>query len=100
MLKNAIDACGKMFPKGHCPATTSTNAGKRVRLVTTTDSAGAAAKIVAAAKPVTSVTAMKQEPVMSFYMWKGELNKDAGENVCVFRKHLPISFLFVDAPII
>ena len=60
-----------------CPIT-GTDTAKRVRLITTTDSADAAAKIMAAAKPVESVSAMKQEQVTSYYMWKGELNDDAG----------------------
>ena len=88
LLKNAVDKCLKMSPKGNCFGFTASNNVERVRLVTTTDSAGAAAKIVAAAKPVTSVAAVKQEPVTSFYMWKGELNKDAGNvfeyPICVF----------------
>ena len=68
-------------PKGDCPSTNAGGGGKTVRLITTTDSTGAAAKIMAAAKPVKSVSAMKQEQVTSYYMWKGELNKDAGECV-------------------
>ena len=66
-------------PKGNCPSTNAGGGGgKTVRLTTTTDSTGAAVKIIAAAKPVKSVAAMKQEQVTSYYMWKGELNDDAG----------------------
>ena len=68
-------------PKGECPSTNAGGGGKTIRLITTTDSAGAAVKIMAAAKPVKSVAAMKQEQVTSYHMRKGELKHDAGECV-------------------
>ena len=75
-------------PKGNCPSTNA-GGGKTVRLITTTDSADAADKIMAAAKAVRSVSAMKQEQVTSYYMWKEELKNDAGEFVW------PLFFVFI-----
>ena len=49
-----------------------------MRLTTTTDSADAATKIMTAAEPVKNSNPLKQEKILSWYMWKGELNKDPG----------------------
>ena len=50
-----------------------------VRLVTTTDSADAANKIIAAAKALESVTSVRQEEnIESWYLWKGELYHNPG----------------------
>ena len=73
--------------KDECP---SANAGRRrrsemVRLTTTTDNVDATAKIMTAVEAVNSVSAIKQEQVTSYYMWKGELKNDAGDCVWPLR---------------
>ena len=71
-----------------------------MRLTTTTDSADAAVKIMTAAKPVKNSTPLKEEKILSWYMWKGEINKDPGTvHLCARKSTCSIVF-YLTVPVL